>query len=151
MEAHEGISQLIIILALDVLIIDLLRNRVIDIEQCNGIVRSTHTDVLRERTIDINLASYRNAAANETAVYIARLETELAWECRPALVSECYILARTLVSLCPVEQCQLKLCHSATEVRIVAAFAHLLGHISANLVDTWVVLVLLVSYEKVEP
>ena len=44
----------------------------IDIEQCNGIVRSTHTDVLRERTIDINLASYRNAAANETAVYIAR-------------------------------------------------------------------------------
>ena len=49
-EAHEGISQLIIILALDVLIIDILRNRVIDIEQCNGIVRSTHTDVLRERT-----------------------------------------------------------------------------------------------------
>ena len=28
----------------------------------------------------------RNTAAYETAVYVARLETELAWECRPALV-----------------------------------------------------------------
>lgn len=93
------------------------------------------------------LQEYR---ANETAVDIARLETELAWECRPALVGECYILARTLVSLCPVEQCQLKLCHSAAEIRIVASLAHLLGHISANLFDTWVVLVLLVSYEEVE-
>ncbi len=49
----------------------------------------------------------------------------------------------------PSQQCQLKLCHSAAEVRIVAAFAHLLGHISANLV--WIAsgrYVLLVSYEK---
>ena len=42
---------------------------------CQMCIRDRHTDVLRERTIDINLASYRNAAANETAVYIARLET----------------------------------------------------------------------------
>ena len=150
MEAHKGISQLVIVLTLDVLIIDILRNRVVDVKQCNRIIRCTHTDVLRQSTIDIYLASYRNTAANETAVYIARLETKLAWEGWPALVGECYILARTLVSLCPVEQCQLKLCHSAAEIRIVAAFAHLLGHISANLFDTWVVLVLLVSYEEVE-
>lgn len=45
-EAHEGISQLVIVLALDVLIIDILRNRVVDVEQCNGIIRCTHTDVL---------------------------------------------------------------------------------------------------------
>ena len=150
MEAHKGISQLVIVLALDILIVDVLRNRVVDVKQCNSIIRCTHTDVLRQSTIDINLASYRNTAANETAVNIARLETKLAWECRPALVGECYILARALMSLCPVEQCQLKLCHSAAEVRIVASLAHLLGHISANLVDTWIVLVLLVSYEEVE-
>ena len=93
MEAHEGIGQLIVVLAYDVLVIDVLRYRVVDVEQCHSIVRCAHTDVLRQSTIDINLASYRDATAYQTAVHVARLETELAWEGWPALVGECYILA----------------------------------------------------------
>ena len=68
MEAHKGICQLVVVLANDVLIVDVLRYRVVDVEQCHCIVGSAHTDVLRESTIDISLASYRDATANQTAV-----------------------------------------------------------------------------------
>ena len=92
-EAHEGVGELVAVLADDVLVVDVLWYRVVDVEQSNCVVACAHTDVLRESTVDVNLAGTRNTAAYETAVYVARLETELAWECRPALVGECYILA----------------------------------------------------------
>ena len=37
MEAHECICQLVIISSLDVLIINVLRNRVVDVKECNSI------------------------------------------------------------------------------------------------------------------
>ena len=150
MEAHEGICQLIVVLANNILIVDILRNRIVDVEQCHCIIRSTHADVLRKSTIDVHLAGYRDATACQTAVDIAWLETKLAWECRPALVGKSYILARTLVILSPVEQCELKLCHTTAQVRIVLTLAHLGCHILANVVDTWIVLVLFVRYEQVK-
>ena len=92
MEAHECIGELVVELALDILVVDILRNRVVNVEKSNSIVACAHTDVFRESTIDVNLTSYRNSTANETAVDIARLETKLAWECWPALVGKGYIL-----------------------------------------------------------
>ena len=105
MEAHECICELIVVFLYDILVVNILRYRVVDIEQSNGVVRSAHSDVLRESTVDVNLASNRNATACQAAVYVARLEAELAWEGRPAFVGECYILARALVLLSPVKEC----------------------------------------------
>ena len=45
-EAHEGIAVLIIKLALDGLVVHILRNGVVDIQQGNDIVRYTGTDEL---------------------------------------------------------------------------------------------------------
>ena len=149
-EAHEGVGELVVVLADDVLIVDILGYRVVDVEQGDGVVAQAHADVLRERTVDVHLAGHGDATAHQTGVDIAGLETELAWEGRPALVGEGHILAGALVLLSPVEQCQLKLRHAAAEVGIVLALAHLGSHILADVVDTRVVLVLLVSHEEVE-
>ena len=45
-EAHEGVGELIAILADDVLVVDILWHRVVDVEQCNGVVACAHTDIL---------------------------------------------------------------------------------------------------------
>ena len=45
-EAHEGIGQLIIELAGDVLIINVLGHTVVDVQQGDGVAGGAHTDVL---------------------------------------------------------------------------------------------------------
>ena len=66
MEAHERVGELIVVLADDVLVVDILRYRVVDVEQGDGIVAQAHADVLRESAIDVHLAGYGDAAADET-------------------------------------------------------------------------------------
>ena len=85
MEAHEGVGELVAVL-------DILRHRVVDVEQCNSVVAGTHTNILREGTIDIYLTGHGDTTAHKAAVYIAGLKAKLAWESRPALVGECHIL-----------------------------------------------------------
>ena len=77
METHECICQLVIISSLDVLIINVLRNRVVDVKECNSILRNAKSDVLAECSVNINLTGYRNSSGSKTAVYIARLKSEL--------------------------------------------------------------------------
>ena len=62
-EAHERIGKLVIVLALNVLIVDVLRNGVVDIEKGDCIAGYASADVLGECAVDINLAGYRNTAA----------------------------------------------------------------------------------------
>ena len=96
-EAHERIGKLVIILALDVLVVDVLRNGVVDVKESDCIAGYASADVLGECAVDINLAGYRDTAACETAVNVARLETEGLGECRPALVGKCNVLTCALV------------------------------------------------------
>ncbi len=150
MEAHERIGKLVIILALDVLVVDVLRNGVVDVKESDCIAGYASADVLGECAVDINLAGYRDTAACETAVNVARLETEGLRECRPALVGKCHILACTLVLLSPVKERKLELCHTSAHLRVVFAFAHFLSHVFADRRDTRIVLMCLVSYEEVK-
>ena len=150
MEAHEGIGKLVIVLALDVLIVDVLRNGVVDIKKRYGIFGYACTDVLGKCAVDIYFTGYRNTAAGETAVNVARLETEGLGECRPALVGKCNVLTCALVLLSPVKKRELELSHTLVHLRIVAAFAHFLSHVFADSRDTGIVRMCLVSYEQVK-
>ena len=149
-EAHEGIGQIIVVLALDALVIHALRYGVVDVEQRHRILRYAGSDVFRKSSVDVYFAGYRDAAARESRVNVARLESERLRECRPALVGECYILARTFVLIGPVEQCQLELRHSLEHLRIISAFSHLCLHVFADLRDPCVSCMLLVAYEEVK-
>src|SRR5699024_1400527 len=84
-EAHEGVGKSIAESGNVVLIVDVLRNAVVDIEKSYRIAGEAYAYVLGESAVDIDLAGYGNSAGSETAVYIAGLKAELAGECRPAL------------------------------------------------------------------
>ena len=84
-EAHECICELVVELALDGLVVHVVRYGVVDVEESNDIFRDNISEVLGEAAIDINFAGYRDTHTCETAVYIARNELELCLECRPAL------------------------------------------------------------------
>ena len=101
-EAHERIGEGVVVLALDVLVVYVLRNGVVDIEQRNCVSGNAQTDVFAQRAVDIYLAGYRDTAAYKAAVYIAGLKAELGRERRPALVCKCNVLLGALVLLCPV-------------------------------------------------
>ncbi len=61
MEAHECIGKLIIEFALDVLLVDIVRNGVVDVKQSNCIVADAGSDVLTKSSVDINLTGYRDS------------------------------------------------------------------------------------------
>ena len=111
MEAHEdlflGVAVASKLLALDALLVHILRHGVVDVEQRYGILADTGSDVLTQSAIDINLTGYGDTTTGQTAVHVARHETEHGLEGRPALVSHSHELTRALVSLDPVGQCQL--------------------------------------------
>ena len=77
MEAHECICQFVIIFSFDIFVIDIFRNRVVDIKQSNSIVGNAKSDVLTECAVDINFTGYRNTSGSKAAVYIARFKSEL--------------------------------------------------------------------------
>ncbi len=101
MEAHERIAELVVVFALDILFVKVLRNTVVDIEQSDGIACHAGADVFAQRAVDVNFAGNRNAAAYQTAVYIAGLKAEFLRECRPAFVGKRDIFAGALVLLLP--------------------------------------------------
>ena len=80
---------------------------VVDVEQGHGVLRDAGSDVLRQSTVDVNLASHGDAATSETTVDVAGHEAEHRLEGGPALVGHSHKLAATLVSFNPVGQCQL--------------------------------------------
>ena len=77
MESHECICKFVIIFSFDIFVIDILRNGVVDVKQCNCVIGDAESDVLAECSVDINFAGYLDASGARTAVYIARLKSEL--------------------------------------------------------------------------
>ena len=71
MEAHEGVGQLIVKLAADVLVIDVLRHAVVDVQQGDGVTGGADADVLGQSAVDIDLAGDGDAAADKAGVDIA--------------------------------------------------------------------------------
>ena len=112
MEAHEGVFNGVVFDTLDMLFKHILWYGIVDIQQGNSVTGNADANVFRKCTIDIYLTSNRNASGNETAIYIARLKAELAWEGWPALVSKGYIFAGTFVSFHPIQESQFILSHT---------------------------------------
>ncbi len=77
MESHKCICKFVIVFSFNIFVIDILRNRVVDVKQCNCIVGNAKSDVLAECSVDINFTGYRNSSGNQTAVYIARFKSKL--------------------------------------------------------------------------
>ncbi len=152
MEAHEGILERVVFRALDVCLEEVFRHGVVDVEQRDGILRDAEADVLGEGTVDVDFAGDGDAARDETAVDIARLEAELRREGWPALVGKRDVLARALVLFHPVHERQLILCHARQEIRIrIAAFgAELCRHVGDDVLDARVILVRTVGDEQIE-
>ena len=149
-EAHEGVGQAVVEVALDVLVVDVARHGVVDVEQRDRVAGGAHADILGEGAVDVDLTGNRDAAADQARVDVARLEAELGREGRPALVGEGDVLAGALVGLGPVKKRELELRHAGEQVGIVAALPHLGGHVGADVGDARVALVLAVGDEKVE-
>ena len=149
-EAHEGVMQGVVVLALDVLVIDVFRNAVVDIQQGHRVAGQAGADVLAQRAVDIHFAGDRDTAGSQAAVDIAGLEAELGREGGPALVGKGHILPGALMSFRPVEQGQFKLGHAVEHVRIILAFAHFLGHIGGDFSDALVAGVLFVADQQVQ-
>ena len=66
MEAHEGIGERVVELALDLGFKQARRDGVVDVEERDGILRDARADVLRQCAVDINLAGDGNAAGSQT-------------------------------------------------------------------------------------
>ena len=96
-EAHEdfllGIGVAGELLALDALLVHILRHGVVDVEQRHSILTDAGADVLRQCAVDIDLASHGYATTRQTAVHIAGNEAEHGLEGRPALVGHSHELA----------------------------------------------------------
>ena len=149
-EAHKGVGQGVIELALNLLFPHLRRDGVVDVEDGDGILGDAGADVLGERAVDVDLAAHGNAAGSQTGVHIAGLKAELLRESGPALVGKGDVLARALVLLRPVEQGQLKLRHALQKLGIIAALAHLGGHVRANSGDALIAIMSLVADQQVK-
>ena len=59
-EAHESVLNIIVKLAGDVLIVDILGHGVVDIQQSHRILGNTRADVLRKGTVNIDLTGHRD-------------------------------------------------------------------------------------------
>ena len=132
MEAHEGVLDVVVELPGDVLVIDVLRHGVIDIQQRHRVAGDAGADVLAKRAVDIHLAGHGNPPGSQAGVDIAGLKAELLREGGPALVGKGHILPGALVLLRPVQQRQLKLCHALQKIGIDLA-VHFVLHIGNNL------------------
>ena len=154
MEAHEdllvGIGVALKLLTLDALLIHVARYGVVDVEQGNSILCDAGTDELRQGTIDIHLTSNGDTTTSQTAVNIARNESEHGLESGPALVSHSHIFTRTLVSLNPVSQCQLILSEFWQYRRNLVASTQLLSHVLHYIIDARITCMLLESLQQVE-
>ena len=151
-EAHEGILERVVFRALDVCLEEVFRHGVVDVEQRDGILRDAEADVLGEGAVDVDFAGDGDAARDEAAVDVARLEAEFRREGWPALVGKGDVLARTFVLFHPVHERELILGHARQQVRVrVAAIgAELCRHVGDDVLDAWVVLMGAVSDEQVE-
>ena len=150
MEAHKGIFVGVIELTFDIAVVHICRNSVVDVKQSNDIFRNELADVLGQSAININFAGNRNATAGQAAVDIARAETKLGLERRPAFVSKRNKLSGTFVRFRPVQKGKLKLSKLRNKVfpRVVASKLFL--HVSNNFRNARIVFVLLNRSEKIE-
>ena len=140
MESHESIFQCVIaIFALDVSIIQICRNRVVDIKQCNNILADNGSDELGECTVDINLAGYRNTFCSQAAVDIAGNESELCLESRPAFSSDGNIFSVTFVIFNPVQKSQFILSQFGKDFRLLVTCTKLFFHIGNDFRNSLVI------------
>ena len=150
MEAHEGVGELIIVLAANLLLPHLGGDGVVDVQQGHRVAADAGPDVLAERAIDVHLAGHGDATGGQTGVDVAGLKAELAGERGPALVREGHILAGALVVLRPIQQGQLKLRHPLAQIRVEAALAHLGRHLVADGGNAGGARVLLVRNQQIQ-
>ena len=150
MEAHEGVGELVVVSALDLLLPHLGRDGVVDVQQGHGVAGHTSPDVLAECAVDVNLAGHGNATGRQPGVDVAGFEPELTGERGPAFVGEGHVLAAALVVLRPIEEGQLELGHALAQIGIVAALAHFLGHFRTDGRDPGVACVLLVAHQQIQ-
>ena len=58
-EAHEGIRELVVVLALDVLVVNVGGHGVVDVQQGDSVAADAQADVLAQGAVDIHLAGSR--------------------------------------------------------------------------------------------
>ncbi len=123
----------VIELALDGLLIHIIRYGVVDIKERYGLSADTGADKLGQGAVYVDLAGYRDASSRQAAVDIAGNKLELCLESRPALSGDADILSVSLMRLDPVKQGQLVLRKSLKDLRLLVAGAEFLLHICDNL------------------
>ena len=133
-EAHVEVA-LLRTAELDALRQDVVRHRVVDVQKRRRLLRRALEHVLGHRTVHVDLACDRNAAARETRVDVARNEMERRLEGRPALVREDRVLGRTALVLVPVHERKLELRELREEIRIRTVLAELLLHVLHDRID----------------
>ena len=148
-EAHEGIGELVRILALDIRFIQVLGDGVVDVEKRHRVFRDHGADEFGQGAVDIDLAGDGDAAPRKAGVDVAGHEAELRLEGRPALAGDGDKFARTLVRFDPVEKGQLVLRQLGQNFRLFVAGAQLFGHILDHGGDALVVIVFMEGFKQV--
>ena len=149
-EAHEGVGEAVIVLALDLALPHLGGHGVIDVQDGDGVLGHAGADVLGKGAVDVHLAAHRDAPGGQAGVDEAGLKAELLREGGPALVGKGHVFPGALVGLGPIQQRQLKLGHALQHIGEVAALAHLGGHVGADGGNTLVTGVGLVAHQQVQ-
>ena len=93
--------ETIVVVPFDLLIVQILRNGVVDIQQGDLVAGNAQADVLAQSAVNIHLAGHWDALGHQAAVNIARNKAEGLGERRPALIGESHILAGAFVFLSP--------------------------------------------------
>ena len=62
-EAHEGIGELVVVLARDALVVEILGHRVVDVEERHRILRNDRADELGKCAVDVHFAGDGDAPA----------------------------------------------------------------------------------------
>ena len=131
-EAHECILLCIVIFALNVFFIHILRHRIVDIKERYHIVAYHCSDKLAKRTVNVHFTGYRNSLCSQPAIDIARHESKLCLECRPAFPCKCNVFAVSFVCLNPILQCQFVLGKFLKNLWLLVACAKLCFHLLHN-------------------
>ena len=150
-ESHECIFQCVVcIFSFDVLVVQILRYGVVDVEKSYCIFTYNSSDELGKCTVDIYFTRYRNTFCSQTAVYVARYETKLCLECRPAFTGDCYEFTISFVIFNPVKQCQLILSKFCKDFRFFITSAKLCFHFFYNVRNTSVTFMFVECFEQVK-
>ena len=134
----------------DIFLIQIIRYRIINIQQGNCVFADAGSDIFTEGSIDINLTGNRNSSSSQTAVYITGHKSKLRLKSRPAFSGKRHIFAISFVFFDPIQQSQFILCQFFQNFRFFIPLSQLSFHIRYYFRDSLIPCMFVESFKKIQ-